>query len=159
MSVRCWAFVFLFLAACSRPKVRDGWVHYPEAGLEIPLEESWKATKVKGIPLPVIHTEEDHGIQPNLFPVEFSPAPPEEAMRTFMVKESEQDAELEVIGQTAIRVETRTVRKGLPLLRIYYALPGGNGTLIVAATCAEATSASYKRAFDRMAERARALAP
>jgi hypothetical protein len=152
-------YVLFCTASCTRPTVKDGWVLYPGAGVEIPLEENWKATLVKGLPLPVIHTEEDHGIQPNLFPVELADGPPMEAMAAFREKEQAQDKELTLLEEGAVRIVTRTVRKGLPLLRIYYALEAEEGSLILAATCAEATSDTYKRAFDRMIERARWVEP
>ena len=159
--VGCAVFLFTALlpTGCGRPRVENGWVRYPEAGVELRMEEGWSALKVTRVPLPVIAAAEDHGIEPNLFPKQWIEASPEKALEVFMDGAAAEDPELNVTASAPRRVEIGTVWKGLPLARVHYAIHGDGGTLILSGTCAAATRATHVPAFDRMAASARVPGP
>lgn len=132
---------------------------FADTGLVLQLPENWQAVAIPGANWPLLATEIDYGIRPNIRLVQYSTAAFQaEDIEAFLKKRQAAFADFQVSAKKdfaaagfleAQKIQARRKNTdNIPLVHLSYVLVGERGSYILYATCAEPSLARTEPLFD-----------
>jgi hypothetical protein len=159
----------LTLCGCRQSvSLNNGRLEMTEAGVSVEIPAKWKVSRLAGILFPVISTDKDYGLEPNLFVdyVEEGSDVQTQYDRILVQRAGQykgytpEEAEPFVTesGLEGVRsIVKKNMQSGLPMTHVHYVIQAGDKTIAVTATCSEAVSEKYISDFDAIMKSVRVL--
>lgn len=156
--------VLLVLLLCSgcigqREQQLEGEFLFENTGLVLQLPENWQAVVIPGSEWPLLATEIDYGIRPNIRLLRYSSDPSLTSdVESFLAQEQKADSSYRVVTEENFPVggflsglKVTAKRKNsdnIPIIHFSYILRGEQGRYILYATCAEPGLVGLEPLFD-----------
>lgn len=128
-------------------------------GLVLQLPGNWQSVAVPGSQWPLLATEIDYGIRPNIRLLKYTISPLQRGdVEAFLDQERRTDPDYRVVAERAVTVPgfdsgvkfkaTRMNTDNIPIVHLSYILIGEQASCILYATCAEPSLVRLEPIFD-----------
>lgn len=139
---------------------------FADTDLVLRLPDNWQSVAIAGSEWPLLATEIDYGIRPNVRLLKYSASPFQyDEVEAFFKTEQGTDTDYRVLAEDSFSVDgfssglkvkaTRKNADNIPIVHFSYFLVGDQRSYILYATCAEPSQAQLEPLFDTIIGSAR----